>query len=158
MWASGSWVEACGPGVLWGAGRLRGGGGEWGGGGGAGGGGAGALRVARGGAGAARAAAGAPTRRRRRAAREPRSAGRARSARLPIGHPDRTRALRRLARELEGAPSRRGEVLGALREVHQQIPADADVAISLARLARHAGDIGGAAEALMRAFRAATPG
>ena len=81
---------------------------------------------------------------------------RARAGRLPVGHPDRTRALRRLARELEGAVSRRGEVLSAIREVHQQVPGDAEVALQLARLARAAGDVGTAAEALMRAFRAAS--
>ncbi len=81
---------------------------------------------------------------------------RARAGRLPPGHADRTRALRRLARELEGTPSRRGEVLSAIREVHQQRPTDAEVTLELARLARAAGDVGTAAEALMRSFRAIT--
>jgi len=79
---------------------------------------------------------------------------RARAARLPVGHAERTRALRRVARELEGTPGRRGEVLSALREVHQQSPSDTEVALKLAALARSAGDIGTAAEALLRAFRA----
>lgn len=81
---------------------------------------------------------------------------RARASRLPIGHAERTRALRRVARELGGLPGRRGEVLAALREVHQQNPGDLEVALQLASLARSAGDLGTAAEALMRAFRSAT--
>jgi len=81
---------------------------------------------------------------------------RARASRLPVGHAERTRALRRVARELGGVPGRRGEVLSALREVHQQNPGDVDVAMQLAALARSAGDLGTAAEALMRAFRSAT--
>ncbi|MBI2389621.1 MAG: hypothetical protein HYV09_08495 [Deltaproteobacteria bacterium] len=81
---------------------------------------------------------------------------RARAARLPVGHAERTRALRRIARELGGMQGRRGEVLSALREVHQQNPGDVDVATQLAALARTAGDLGTAAEALMRSFRAVT--
>lgn len=81
---------------------------------------------------------------------------RARAARLPVGHAERTRALRRIARELGGVAGRRGEVLSALREVHQQNPGDLEVALQLAQLARSAGDLGTAAEALMRAFRATT--
>ncbi|MGZ3456640.1 MAG: hypothetical protein ACXVEF_43950, partial [Polyangiales bacterium] len=81
---------------------------------------------------------------------------RARAARLPVGHAERTRALRRIARELGGVQGRRGEVLSALREVHQQNPGDMEVAVQLSHLARSAGDLGTAAEALMRAFRSAT--
>jgi len=81
---------------------------------------------------------------------------RARASRLPVGHAERTRALRRIARELGGVPGRRGEVLGALREVHQHNPGDVEIAVQLATLARAAGDVGTAAEALMRAFRSAT--
>jgi hypothetical protein len=81
---------------------------------------------------------------------------RARAARLPVGHAERTRALRRIARELGGLQGRRGEVLSALREVHQQNPGDLEIALQLAALAREAGDLGTAAEALLRAFRVAT--
>ncbi|MBK7401577.1 MAG: hypothetical protein IPJ34_36330 [Myxococcales bacterium] len=83
---------------------------------------------------------------------------RARASRLPAGHPDRVRVLRRLSRELAGHPVRRGEVLAALREVHQHSPGDVEVAAQLATLARAAGDIGTAAEALLRAFRGSEPG
>lgn len=81
---------------------------------------------------------------------------RARASRLPVGHAERTRALRRIARELGQVQGRRGEVLSALREVHQQNPGDLEVALQLASLARAAGDVGTAAESLMRAFRSAT--
>jgi hypothetical protein len=80
---------------------------------------------------------------------------RARAGRLPVGHADRTRALRRVARELDAQPGRRAEVLAALREVHRQVPGDTEVALQLARIARSAGDVSTAAEALMRAYRAA---
>jgi len=81
---------------------------------------------------------------------------RARASRLPIGHAERTRALRRIARELGGVQGRRGEVLTALREVHQQNPGDVEAATQLAGLARAAGDLGTAADALVRAFRSGT--
>jgi hypothetical protein len=83
---------------------------------------------------------------------------RSRASRLPVGHADRTRALRRVARELDAQPGRRGEVLAALREVHQQAPGDTEVALQLARIARAAGDVSTAAEALMRAYKAAPLG
>lgn len=80
---------------------------------------------------------------------------RSRAGRLPVGHADRTRALRRVARELDAQPGRRAEVLAALREVHRQAPGDGEIALQLARIARSAGDVSTAAEALMRAYRAA---
>ncbi len=49
-------------------------------------------------------------------------------------------------------------MLAALREVHQHSPGDVEVAAQLATLARAAGDIGTAAEALLRAFRGSEPG
>jgi hypothetical protein len=81
---------------------------------------------------------------------------RARASRLPVGHAERTRALKAVARELAGQSGRRGEVLGALREVHQQNPGDVDVALQLAEVARAAGDLGTASDAYARAL-AVTP-
>ncbi len=81
---------------------------------------------------------------------------RARASRLPVGHAERTRALRRIARELGGVQGRRGEVLSALREVHLQNPGDLEIATQLATIARGTGDLGTASEALTRAFRAST--